>query len=596
MSASCPLFLPRLWELRSLRAATRSIFLLFFLIFFISATALSGCASKVSTGIHKPLPDDALQEMHPSGLGLSPKAEYFYYYLLLSEGMRDNDPQVIRIALRRLLELEPELPVFQDSVTILMGYGEYKAARLAALEGLRRFPRDNVLTLLLAEASSEDGDTREAVRILETHLREVPGDVAAVQELARFYLLRNNLPKASALLDSIPGQRLSPQVILLRARILNGTGNPRAAKALLRKCLRQAAAFPPIWLELGLACERLNQREEALAAYRQAAKLESGNLKVWLRMIQLHLASGQTLEAGKVLREAPPSGAFLLQAALCFSEAGRHEEAENLLSEAGRLGASAGETALYLSFLRQAATGDPLAAASPLDDVPPEHPLYLEALLRKIRLLLAGRDFSGAAETAAANRKRQPERKPLWSLEAYALFQLEGRRKAESLLAEGLRQYPEDEELLFALGQIQDESGDKDEALRTMERIILHHPDNIQALNYVGYTLADQNKDLARALRLITAALEHAPETEYIVDSLAWVQYRLGRYQEAWATIRRCLSLGASDSVVWEHYAEIALALGKRDEAIRGYTEAVSRNPDNADALRTKLTALTGSP
>jgi predicted Zn-dependent protease len=510
--------------------------------------------------------------------------------------MRTNDIRVIRIALHGLLNLEPELPIFQDSVTLLLEYGEHEAARLAALEGLRRFPRDRLLTLLLAEAFSQGGDPREAIRILEDYLEKIPKDAAAVQELARFYLLRNNPAKASALLDSIPGNRLSPHAVLLRARILNSTGNPQAAKTRLEKYLRQTAASPQAWLELGLACERLNQREEALAAYRRATKLDPGNLGVWLRMIQLHLASGQLPEARCVVREHPPSSAFLLQAALCFSEAGRHEEAERFLHEAKNLGATAGEAALHLSLLRLAATGDPLAAVPPLEEIPAEHPLYLEGLLRKIRLLLAGKDFSGAARTAAAGRRDKPEIRPLWTLEAYALFRLKDRQAAEALLDEGLRQYPEDEDLLLALGQIQDEGGDKEEALRTMERIIRHHPDNAQALNYVGYTLAVQNTDLPRALRLITAALENAPETDYIVDSLAWVQYRLGRYQEAWATIRRCLSLGASDPTIWEHYAEIALALGKRKEAIKGYEEAVSRNPDNAGVLRAKLATLNSVP
>ncbi|MDR1359580.1 MAG: tetratricopeptide repeat protein [Deltaproteobacteria bacterium] len=532
----------------------------------------------------------------PSAWGLSPEAEYFYYYLLLSEGMRDNDLEVIRLALNHLLSLDPDLAVFQDSVTLLMAYGAHKDACLTALEGLRRFPRNNALTLLLAEAFAESGDLREAIRVLENYLREVPKDAVAVQELARFYLLRNNPSKASALLDSVPERLLSPQALLLRARVLNNAGRHKAAKIQARKYLRRNTAFPPAWLELGLACEGLNQQDEALAAYRRAVSLEPGNITVWLRMLQLRLASGQIPEAQKLLEEAPASSAFFLQAALCFSEAGRHEEAEALLLKAEDLGATDGETALYLSLLRQTATGDPLTAISFLERVPLEHPLYPEALLRKIRLLLAGKNFSAAAETAANGRRNRPEIKSLWTLEAYALFRLDGRGEAETLLNEGLQQYPEDEDLLFCLGQIQDESGDKAEALRTMERLVRHHPDNAQALNYVGYTLAVQNTDLARALSLITAALEHAPETDYIIDSLAWVQYRLGRYQEAWTTIRRCLSLGASDPTVWEHYAEIALALGKREEAIRGYEEAVSRNPDNAGVLRAKLANLTSAP
>lgn len=61
-----------------------------------------------------------------------------------------------------------------------------------------------------------------------------------------------------------------------------------------------------------------------------------------------------------------------------------------------------------------------------------------------------------------------------------------------------------------------------------MEAVIDRWPDNAQALNYVGYTLADDNRDLPRALDLLNRAVELSPETDYMLDSLAWVHYRAG--------------------------------------------------------------------
>ena len=88
--------------------------------------------------------------------------------------------------------------------------------------------------------------------------------------------------------------------------------------------------------------------------------------------------------------------------------------------------------------------------------------------------------------------------------------------------------------------------------------------------------------------------MEITPDAGHIVDSLAWVQYRLGRYQQAWESISRCLDMGLDDPTIWEHYAEIALALGKKEEARRGFENALSHDPENSADLRAKLNVLEG--
>lgn len=57
-------------------------------------------------------------------------------------------------------------------------------------------------------------------------------------------------------------------------------------------------------------------------------------------------------------------------------------------------------------------------------------------------------------------------------------------------------------------------------------------------LNYIGYTLAEENRDLPRALKLLNRAIELSPDTDYMLDSLAWAYYRSGEYAKAWDFIR----------------------------------------------------------
>jgi tetratricopeptide (TPR) repeat protein len=217
----------------------------------------------------------------------------------------------------------------------------------------------------------------------------------------------------------------------------------------------------------------------------------------------------------------------------------------------------------------------------------------ITALLQKTRVYLQARDYAKAYETARQGRERFPDFKELWGMEAYALVKLQEGPQAEKLIRRALKRYPDDEQILYALSVVQDETNRKAEAMKTMETIIGINPKNYQALNYVGYSLAEQNRDLSRAHELITAALEQNPDAAYIVDSLAWVQYRQGKFMDAWESINRCIDLGGDDEATnWEHYGDIALALNKKDEAVKGYSEALSREPDNVRELQRKLTRL----
>ena len=281
-----------------------------------------------------------------------------------------------------------------------------------------------------------------------------------------------------------------------------------------------------------------------------------------------------------------------MQAALVFADEGYNKEALSLLESAVKGGANPDEAAYYRSIVEFRISGDAEGALKLLRSIPATSQLYERAKIREINILIEAERFPEAESVAAEARKNSPKSKDFWGIQAYTLVRQNRTADAEKLINEALQVYPEDEDLLFSLGHIQEEAGEKDAALATMERVIAKNPRHAKALNYVGYTLAERNTDLQRALDLITRALAETPDEDYIVDSLAWVQYRLGRFEEAWASIRRCVELGGDDPAIWEHYGDIALAAQKKSEALKGWNEALKRNPSNADELREKIKKL----
>lgn len=532
------------------------------------------------------------KQIDPSAWRLSPEAEHLYYYLVLAGGIADNSREEISIALRALLRLDPSLEVYQDSATIMLSRGDFDGTRTLALEGLDKFPGDNLLTLLLSAAYSETGQTAGAIALLEKHIANNAADEEAVQELIRLYINSGQAEKAGILFSRLPETDMSAEAERFRAGVLATTGRVAEARAILRELLANQPDNFEAWMELADLHARDKKPEEAIEAYRKAAGLMPDNPDLQFRLASLYIEQKRPAEALQYLNAAPLLPHTGMQVVLRLADAGYYKEAEEVLKRADGAGGDPEQRALILSMLRQENAGNPLEGLAPLKSIKPSSPMYPIALQQKARIYIAVGDYAKAHAVAFDGRRRYPEHKELWGLEAYALVKRNKSGEAEALLAESLRQYPDDEELLFFLGSVQDEIGKKDAAMQTMEHILTLRPDNYQALNYVGYTLAEENRDLDRALALVTAALQQCPDADYIVDSLAWVQYRLGRFDDAWESITRCISLGGNEAAMWEHYGDIALALGKTSEANKGYTEAIARRPDNIVEVRKKLAAL----
>lgn len=113
-------------------------------------------------------------------------------------------------------------------------------------------------------------------------------------------------------------------------------------------------------------------------------------------------------------------------------------------------------------------------------------------------------------------------------------------------------------------------------------------PDQPQVLNYLGYSYLDRKENLDEALAMIERAVAAEPDSGYIVDSLAWALYRLGRFEEAVAPMEKASLLEPVDPVVTDHLGDVYWAVGRRLEAEFQWHRAASFEPAEKDAARIK--------
>lgn len=117
------------------------------------------------------------------------------------------------------------------------------------------------------------------------------------------------------------------------------------------------------------------------------------------------------------------------------------------------------------------------------------------------------------------------------------------------------------------------------------------NPDQPQVLNYLGYSMVERNLNLEEALDMIKRAVAAEPESGYIVDSLAWALFKLGRYDDAVMPMERASILEPVDPIVTDHLGDVYWAVGRKLEAEFQWRRALSFDPEEAlaDRIRRKL-------
>lgn len=162
-------------------------------------------------------------------------------------------------------------------------------------------------------------------------------------------------------------------------------------------------------------------------------------------------------------------------------------------------------------------------------------------------------------------------------------------KNALNIVKQGLVLDPENVKLNFRLGVINDKNGNKDASIASMQKVIQLDPENSNALNYLGYTYADLGINLDEAENLIRTALKFRPNDGYIIDSLGWVYYQKGQYEQAIIFLEKAVGLVDDDPILLEHLGDVYFKINDLPQAIEFYQRALENEPENPKVLKNKI-------
>ncbi len=297
----------------------------------------------------------------------------------------------------------------------------------------------------------------------------------------------------------------------------------------------------------------------------------------------LLLAAQRTQEAAEqfqILAEDPESKAVALRMlGLVEFQQGHLDVAAVKFKQLLKTGKFLDDVFYYLGLIEER-NGDPERALRLYAQVQSGENV-VPALLRAAALLQTHGAPSAADELFDRLIEDEPRRAPeILTARARDYAQSKELPKAIAVLDRGVEQYPDSVDLRYARASLYEEQGQIAAALHELTLVVRLRPNDPAALNALGFTLADHDKELSRARKLIERAYAAAPRNAAILDSLGWVLFRQGHAAEALPYLSAAYA-DDRDGDIAAHLGEVLWQLGQTQEAERVWSEAGALDADN---------------
>jgi len=201
--------------------------------------------------------------------------------------------------------------------------------------------------------------------------------------------------------------------------------------------------------------------------------------------------------------------------------------------------------------------------------------LKVATLVARQQGLAAGREYLHRIEPRSSDDQVQ-----MIQVEAQLLRDAKAWRETFDMLGAAVKQFPDSYELLYDHAMAAERVDRIDVLESDLRQVIKMKPEYAHAYNALGYTLAEKTDRLSEAKGLIEKAYKLAPDDPFILDSLGWVQYRMGDVDDALKHLHAAYT-ARSDPEIAAHLGEVLWKVGQRDEAQKIWRAALTENPNH---------------
>ncbi len=525
--------------------------------FALINTTITACSDK-----------DTLSNNQVSNFDNSGNDELFYAYLALENAIKTEDIEVVRDSIKTFIELDPDQAPLLEIIAWLLVSGFYDDAIEVLHTLLDIDPEDFNASLLLIEAYIEAEQEEKAIEVIKSYIKRNPKDTNAYLEFAVMYIKLEMYTEANALFSQVALQEMTPVFLYYYASSLKLSEDLDRAKEVLLLAISKQPDFTEALYELASIEDSQNNINEAIKYYNQVLEIDSTYYYAISRLMYLYLTNNQVQKAINLAKTSEESKSALIDVLPVSIDEGFYVEVRKVLSYLESVQELSDELLFYKAAIAYQYDKNIKKTLETLYKIPDSMANYRRVLDLIIQIELESKMYSEALFHTKKAIDLFDDNITFYTLAMQLFFTLNqneeaikfGKVKVDELFEQGELTLMEADYLFYysSMLVVADEPFDSE---KYFTKILSVNPTHYEAMNSLAYHYALQGIKLEQALELINVAIKAIPNKSYLYDTLAWVQYKMNNYSEAYENIKISLDLakkeGKIDPAIEEHYKEI---------------------------------------
>ena len=474
--------------------------------------------------------------------------------------------------------------------------GKHSLAIEAGKEAVRLAPDNLECRRSLADACAAAFDIDGATEQYEEIVKRDSTDLNSWYSLARVYQARKPL-RALEVYDHILG-RFGPQwdVLIQSAEMYNKMGQFEKAAEMLKKMLSLDSGNQPLRRTVAQTLVRAAKYEEALALLNELRELDSDNLDYRADIAGIYLLQREYQKAAREFEVILSRDTVSIETKLHIGELyfGQLEKDSSFATETRAIFAQirTSHPQDWRAYWFLGAVGtiihDDTLAVGNFTKVTELASWNADAWVYLSSVFLGKNNFAEVTRVLESALKILPDDFRVNFFLGVAYSRLGRNIDAVRVLEHARQLNPKDVEAIAQLALVYDGLRKYEESDSLYEEALKLNPANDLVLNNYAYSLADRGIELDRSLEMAKKAIESQPENPSYLDTIGWVYYRLGGYRDAETYVKKAISKGEANAVVYEHLGDIYFKLAQKEKALEQWHAALKLDQNNT-ALREKI-------
>lgn len=452
-------------------------------------------------------------------------------------------------AIDKVIARKPNVGYFYyQRALVNAGSGNWNEVIADCQEALTLDPKNLDAKIMLANAFGVSKQHEKAIKYLKEALKQAPEKQAIYPLLAKEYMNMDNRYK-------------------------------EAERVMLELLNRDTEAIVAYYYLGAIYGAYLKDTKRAINIYKKILDREPENFQVIDAISQLYLESSRPKEALEMLlrleKRQPNDIALKLKIAQIYYKLKEREKAISRFEDILAKNPDSDKITYYLGILYEE-VGRVEESQKMFAAVPPVSGLYKDARLRLAYGYKVRGDLPQAKAALLEAIRKAPKITDFYQYLG-GIYEREGDLdSAIKLLQRATKEFPDKISLYYALGTLYEKKGDTKKAMESMRKVLSLEPENASALNYIGYTLVEQGRDMDEAEDMLQEAYRLKPEDGYIVDSLAWLYFTRGDFTRAFVLLKRANKLIPGEPTILGHLGQVYLERGEPKEAIKYFTKSLN--------------------